>query len=60
MQQSFSSAEQYYSKTEQELLASVHALKVWRFYLKGATEFKLHTDHGANTFLVTQPILSRR
>ncbi len=56
----FSSAEQNYSTTEQELLACVHALKVWRCYLEGAAEFKLHTDHGANTFLDTQPNLSRR
>ena len=56
----FSSAEQNYSTTEQELLACVHALKVWRCYLEGAGEFTLHTDHGANTFLDTQPNLSRR
>ena len=53
-------AEQNYSVTEQELLACVHALKIWRCYLEGAAEFKLHTDHGANTFLDTQPSLSRR
>ena len=53
-------AEQNYSVTEQELLACVHALKIWRSYLEGAAEFRLHTDHGANTFLDTQPSLSRR
>ena len=56
----FSPAEQNYSTTEQELLACVHALKIWRCYLEGAAEFKLHTGHGANTFLDTQPNLSRR
>ena len=53
-------AEQKYSVTEQELLACVHALKIGRCYLEGAAEFWLHTDHGANTFLDTQPSLSRR
>ena len=53
-------AERNYSVTEQELLACVHALKVWRCYLEGAAVFTLHTDHGANTFLDTQPSLSRR
>ena len=52
-------AEQNYSVTEQELLACVHALKIWRCYLEGAAEFRSHTDHGANTvcvtFLDTQP-----
>lgn len=52
-------AEKNDSVTEQEL-ACVHALKIWRCYLEGAAEFKIHTDHGANTFLDTQPSLSRR
>ena len=45
--------------TEQELLACVHALKIKRCYLEGAAVFRLHTDHGANTFLDTQPSLKR-
>ncbi len=53
-------AEQNYHITEQELLACIHALKTWRCYLEGAPEFRLHTDHGANTFLETQHKLSRR
>ena len=38
----------------------MHALKVWRCYLEGVTEFRLHTDHGANTFFQTKSSLSRR
>ena len=53
-------AERNYHITEQELLSCIHALKTWRWYLEGAPEFKLHTDHGANTFLETQQKLSRR
>ena len=46
--------------TEQELLSCIHALKTWRCYLEGAPEFRLHTDHGADTYLETQQKLSRR
>lgn len=52
-------AELNYTTTEQELLASVHALQAWRCYLEG-TKFTLVTDHCPNTYLQTQPMLSRR
>ncbi len=53
-------AEQNYTVTEQELLGVIHALKIWRCYLEGAAEVQVVTDHRANTFLDTQPTLSRR
>ena len=53
-------AAQYnYSTTEQELLAVVHALTVWRCYLEGV-KFTVVTDHCPNTFFNSQPMLSRR
>ena len=52
-------AERNYPVTEQELLGVVHALKVWRCYLEGS-KFTVITDHKPNTFLGTQPTLSRR
>jgi hypothetical protein len=48
-----------YSTGEQELLAVVHALNVWRCYLEGP-QFTVVTDHCPNTFLQTQQNLSRR
>jgi hypothetical protein len=54
-----SDAEKNYHTTEQEMLAVVHALKTWRYYLEGAT-FTVVTDHVSNTFFDTQPSLSRR
>ena len=53
------SAELNYTVTEKEMLAVVHALRVWRCYLEGA-EFTVFTDHVSNTFFQTQPSLSRR
>ena len=53
-------AEQNHTTTEQELLAVVHALKVWRYYLEGEEEFTVSIEHGANTFFDVQPTLSRR
>ena len=52
-------AELNYTTTEKEMLAVVHALRVWRCYLEG-TEFTVFTDHVSNTFFQTQPCLSRR
>ena len=53
-------AEINYATGEQELLAVVHALTVWRCYLKGAPEFRVVTDHKAITYLDSLPTLSRR
>ena len=53
------SAELNYTVTEKEMLAVVHALRVWRCYLEGA-EFTVYTDHVSNTYFQTQPSLSRR
>jgi hypothetical protein len=53
------SAELNYNVTEKEMLAVVHALRVWRCYLEGA-DFTVYTDHVSNTFFQTQPNLSKR
>ena len=53
-------AEQNYTVTEQEMLAVIYALRTWRCYLEGVTEFSVYTDHNSNTFFDTQPTLSRR
>ena len=45
-------AEQKYTTGEQELLAVVHALQLWRCYLDGV-EFTVVTDHSPNTFFQT-------
>jgi hypothetical protein len=55
----FTRAELKYTTTEKELLAVVHALKVWRCYLEGP-KFTVHTDHHPLVHLQTQPQLSRR
>ena len=52
-------AERNYSATEQECLAVIHALRIWRAYLEGAV-FTVITDHKPNTYLSDQPSLSRR
>lgn len=44
---------------EQELLAIVHVLKIWRCYLEGV-DFTVVTDHTPSTYLPTMPNLSRR
>ena len=55
------SAETRYHTTDQELLAVMFALQHWRCYLQGAVHpFTLVTDHHLNTYLNTQPTLSRR
>jgi len=53
------SAELNYPIHEKELLAIVHALKVWRVYLEGH-HFKIITDHKSLCYFNTQPTLSRR
>lgn len=51
-------AERNYGHGEQELLATMHALHVWRCYVKEAAHpFTLVTDHAPNTFLQTQAVL---
>jgi hypothetical protein len=52
-------AELNYQTTRKEMLALVHALRVWRCYLEDA-EFTMYTDHVSNTYFQTQPNLSRR
>jgi len=53
------SMELNYLVHEKELLAVIHALKVWRHYLLGV-KFKIETDHQTLKYLSTQPNLSRR
>jgi hypothetical protein len=53
-------AEVRYTTTEQEMLAVVHALRVWRCYLEGGQAFLVRTDHNPNTYFGTKPMLSRR
>ncbi|GIL73953.1 hypothetical protein Vretifemale_3950, partial [Volvox reticuliferus] len=43
----------------QELLAIIHALREWRFYLEGRP-FVVKTDHKPLTFLQGVPTLNRR
>lgn len=52
-------SERNYSTTDKELLAVVHALKLWRCYLQGSS-FKVLTDHRPITYLKTQPFLNPR
>ena len=53
-------AEVNYTVGEQELLAVVHSLLVWRCYLEGAPKFKVITDHNPLIWFNTQTVLSRR
>ncbi|CAO3564918.1 unnamed protein product [Mortierella alpina] len=53
------SAERNYPTHEQELLAVVHALKTWRYYLDGS-HFIVYTDHATLRHFPTQPKLTRR
>jgi hypothetical protein len=57
--QKLNSAEQNYTATEREMLAVVHAFRVWRCYLEGVY-FEVDTDHKCNTFFQSPPNLSRR
>jgi hypothetical protein len=53
------SAELNHQTTKKEMLAVVHALRVWRCYLEGAN-FTVYTDHVSNIYFQTQPNMSRR
>ena len=54
--------EKRYTTTEQELLALVHAMTIWRCFLEGlpADQVTLVTNHHPNTCLPTQPTMNRR
>ena len=54
------SAELNYSVSEQELLAIVHALRIWRCYLEGCQGLTIVTDHKPISYLDAQTMLSRR
>jgi len=55
------SPETRYTVGEQELLAVHHALQIWRCYIEGSNHpITVVTDHAPNTWLDTQPNLSRR
>ena len=56
------SAELNYTTTEQECLAVIHALKVWRCFLEGQPKENLTivTDHNPLVHLPKQTMLSRR
>ncbi|GAX73440.1 hypothetical protein CEUSTIGMA_g892.t1 [Chlamydomonas eustigma] len=53
-------AERNYSTHELELLAIVHAVKIFRHYLEGCQHFTLFTDHHSLRYFFTQKDLSRR
>jgi hypothetical protein len=55
-----SPAEARYTITEREMLAMVHALRVWRCHLEGGLRFEVRTDHKPNTFFDSKAELSRR
>ena len=54
-----SKAEQNYPVHKKELLAVVHAIKLWRPYIEGQ-KFTVITDHAALEYINKQPKLSRR
>jgi len=53
------SAEWNYPAHEQELLAVIHALRTWSYYLDGA-KFTVNTDQATLRHFPTQPKLTRR
>ena len=54
-----SPAELNYPVHEKELLAIVHAIKLWRIYLEGQ-RFTIITDHASLEYIKSQTTLSRR
>jgi len=54
-----SAAEQNYPTHEKELLAIIHALRLWRTYLEGQ-QFTVITDHASLEYIKTQSNLSKR
>jgi len=52
------SAEWNYPAHEQELLAVIHALRTWCYYLEGA-KFTVKTDKATLRHFLTQPELTR-
>jgi hypothetical protein len=54
-----SPAELNYAVHEKELLAIVHALRIWKTYLEGQ-RFSVITDHASLEYIKTQHNLSRR
>ena len=59
MSRKLSPAERNYAVHEQETLAIIYAIKIWRHYLEGQ-EFDVITDHESLKYLNSQPTLSRR
>ena len=53
-------AEQNYAATEQELLAVVRALQVWRCYLEGCVGLTIVTDHKPNIYIDTSKLTRRQ
>ena len=51
--------EKNYATHDLELLAVIHALKLWRHYLLGQ-KFSLSTDHRSLKWILTQPNLNMR
>ena len=51
--------ERNYATDDLELVAIVHALKMWRHYLMGK-RFELRTDHCGLKYLFDQPTLNAR
>jgi hypothetical protein len=52
-------AERNYATHEKEMLAIIHALKVWRHYLLGS-KTSVNSDHRSLTHFLSQPNLSQR
>lgn len=52
-------AEHNYATHEKEMLAIIHALKVWRHYLLGS-KTRVNSDHRSLTHFLSQPHLSQR